>query len=152
MVATFVDKTLAFLMTLSGTVVRSVIGNGCLEMRMSTTSRGSGNNYLKGTPTFDFAHIVEPATPAALSPYHRTISSYSYGYVGGVDTSIHINRPSPPTTIVLFKRVTVAANRTMHHTVVPPAGAHIDRYSVLLNVKGTRAPCSGRGCSNYVRT
>jgi hypothetical protein len=64
MVATFVDKTLALdELTLSGTVVRSVIGNGCLEMRMSTTSRGSGNNYLKGTPTFDFAHIVpEPAT------------------------------------------------------------------------------------------
>jgi hypothetical protein len=106
MVATFVDKTLALdELTLSGTVVRSVIGNGCLEMRMSTTSRGSGNNYLKGTPTFDFAHIVpEPATPAALSPITEQsvhIHTGTWGVCRYIH--IHINRPSPPTTQLLFR-------------------------------------------------
>jgi hypothetical protein len=121
-------------------------------MRMSTTSRGSGNNYLKGTPTFDFAHIVpEPATPAALSPYHRTISSYSYGYVGGVDTSIHINR-SPPTTQLCseshgrgkpddasYRRTTSGCS----HRQIRACTIERQRYSRTV---------SSRGCSNYVRT
>jgi hypothetical protein len=120
---------------------------------MSTTSRGSGNNYLKGTPTFDFAHIVpEPATPAALSPYHRTISSYSYGYVGCVDTSTSISIASANQLPIVLFRVTVAANRTMHHTVVPPAGAHRQIRACTIERQRYSRTVSSRGCSNYVRT
>jgi hypothetical protein len=109
---------------------------------MSTTSRGSGNNYLKGTPTFDFAHIVpEPATPAALSPYHRTISSYSYGYVGCVDTSTSISIASANNYQLCSSE---SRSRQTGRCIIPSYHQRvlIDRYEhVLLNVKGTRAPC-----------
>jgi hypothetical protein len=131
--------------------VRSVIGNGCLEMRMSTTSRGS-KQLSEGYTDFRFRAYCWDQRHLLLCLYHRTISSYSYGYVGGVDTSIHIhiNRRQLPNCALeshgrgkpddaSYRRTTSGCS----HRQIRACTIERQRYSRTV---------SSRGCSNYVRT
>jgi hypothetical protein len=108
---------------------------------MNITGTGDGNNYLKGTPTFNFANITtDPVTPSPISEQSVHIQTGTWGCSDATTTvSISPLRQLPNCAL---QKVTVVSGQTMRHEVKPPAGAHIDRYEhILLNVNGTRAPC-----------
>jgi hypothetical protein len=151
MVATFVDKTLALdELTLSGTVVRSVMVTDVLKCVCRPLLE---DQLSEGYTDFRFrAYCTGTSDTCCFVSYHRTISSYSYGYVGGVSsTSISIaplrqlpncsseshGRGKPDDAS--YRRTTSGCS----HRQIRACTIERQRYSRTV---------SSRGCSNYVRT
>jgi hypothetical protein len=99
-------------------------------MRMNITGTGDGNNYLKGTPTFNFANITtDPVTPSPISEQSVHIQTGTWDVAMQLQP-FHFSTQTA--TELRLQKVTVVSGQNNAPRVKPPAGAHIDRYEHIL--------------------